>query len=104
MTSSTLGIQTTAGRTPAAILKPILYDGPVETLRLSIAKQGRGGKTMTVITGFTREARLMDPLVSELKKALGCGGTWRTGVVELQGDVRDRLRALLADRGFAVKG
>lgn len=76
----------------------------METLRLSISKQGRAGKTMTVIAGFTREKRLMDPLVSDLKKALGCGGTWRTGVVELQGDVRARLRALLAAQGYTVKG
>lgn len=76
----------------------------METIRLSIAKQGRAGKTVTMVAGFTREARLMDPLVSDLKKALGCGGTWRTGTVELQGDVRERLRSLLGDRGFTVKG
>lgn len=76
----------------------------METLRLSIAKQGRGGKTVTVVAGFTREKRLMDALVSDLKKALGCGGTWRTGVVELQGDVRDRLRPRLVAAGYTVKG
>ncbi len=76
----------------------------METLRLSIAKQGRAGKTVTEVAGFTREARLMDSLVSDLKKALGCGGTWRTGAMELQGDVRDRLRSLLKARGFTVKG
>jgi translation initiation factor 1 len=76
----------------------------VETLRIRISTQGRGGKTVTVVAGFTREARLMEALASDLKKALGCGGAWRTGILELQGDVRDRVRPLLVARGFTVKG
>ena len=76
----------------------------METLRLSISKQGRAGKTVTVIAGFTRDKRQMEPLVSDLKKRLGCGGTWEGSRVELQGDVRDRLRPVLAAQGFQVKG
>lgn len=76
----------------------------METLKLSIAKQGRAGKTVTVIRGFTRDKRQMEPLVSGLKKSLGCGGTFANGTVELQGDVRVRLRPLLTAQGFLVRG
>jgi len=76
----------------------------VETLRLRISKQGRGGKTVTVISGFTRHADELDALASDLKKACGTGGTIRGMELEIQGDARDRLRAKLSGLGFAVKG
>jgi translation initiation factor 1 len=76
----------------------------METLRMRISKQGRGGKTVTVVDGFTREKKLMDSLASGLKHHLGCGGTHRQGTIELQGDVRDRLRPLLTSQGYIVKG
>jgi translation initiation factor 1 len=76
----------------------------METLRLRLSTQGRAGKTVTSIEGFTRERTLMDRLASELKHALGCGGSWRAGTVELQGDVRDRVRPRLERMGFRVRG
>jgi translation initiation factor 1 (eIF-1/SUI1) len=56
------------------------------------------------VDGFTREKKLMDSLASGLKHHLGCGGTHRQGTIELQGDVRDRLRPLLTSQGYIVKG
>ena len=76
----------------------------METLRLKIEKQGRAGKTATLIEGFTREKRLMEALVSELKRKLGTGGSFKGRIVILQGDVRERLRPLLVQAGFTVKG
>jgi translation initiation factor 1 len=74
----------------------------VETLRLILAH--RAGKTVTVVSGFTRDRRLMDALASELKRALAVGGTCRQGVLELQGDERARVRPLLKARGFTLRG
>lgn len=76
----------------------------METLRLRIEKQGRAGKTATLIEGFTREKRLMAALVSDLKRKLGTGGSFKDQTVLLQGDVRERLRSLLVQAGFTVKG
>ena len=76
----------------------------METLRLRIEKQGRGGKTVTVVAGFTREKRLMEQLSSEVKRELATGGSFRKRTIYLQGDVRDRVRAFLIARGFKVKG
>ena len=74
----------------------------MENLRLSVAS--RAGKTVTLVSGFTRDRKLMDALASELKRALAVGGTWRQGTLELQGDERDRVRPLLKARGFTVRG
>ena len=71
---------------------------------MRIEKQGRGGKTVTVISGFTREKRLMANLASELKRHLGTGGTFTDGAIGLQGDVRERARVCLERMGFEVKG
>jgi translation initiation factor 1 len=76
----------------------------MEILRLRIEKQGRAGKTATLIEGFTREKQLMAALVSELKRKLGTGGSFAGGTVILQGDVRVRLRPLLTGQGFTVRG
>ena len=76
----------------------------METLRLKIEKQGHAGKTVTIIEGFTREKRLMKALVSNLKKELGTGGSFKDRTVLLQGDIREQLRPLLLKAGFTVKG
>jgi len=72
--------------------------------RLRIEKKGRGGKTVTVIDGLPRNDAFLAGLARDLKRACGAGGTVGEGAVEIQGDVRERVRALLAARGFLVKG
>ncbi len=75
---------------------------PVARLRLE--SKGRGGKSVTVVDGLPRNKAFVDELAHALKKALGTGGTALEGCVELQGDRRERLREILAERGFLVKG
>jgi translation initiation factor 1 len=72
--------------------------------KLRIEKQGRAGKCVTVIDGLPRNTDFLADLAGALKKACATGGTVRPGAVELAGDVRDRVRTLLAARGFQVKG
>jgi len=72
-------------------------------LRLRMEKR-QSGKTVTVAEGFTREKRLMERLTSDLKRRLATGGSFHGGVICLQGDVRDRVRPLLVEMGFVVKG
>jgi translation initiation factor 1 len=67
-------------------------------------KQGRGGKTVTVIFGLPNNAEFLKNLCSEMKKACGCGGATTDDGVELQGELRDRIRPLLQKKGFVVKG
>jgi translation initiation factor 1 len=71
---------------------------------LRLEKKGRGGKTVTVVAGLPRNAGFLAALASELKKACGTGGTAAEESVEIQGDQRERLRPLLAAKGWLVRG
>src|SRR5262245_8399862 len=72
--------------------------------KLRIEKAGRGGKTVTVIYDLPRNAAFLKELAQDLKRACGTGGAVGDGTVELQGDLRDRVRDALQKRGFVVKG
>ena len=84
--------------------EPVPASAAKVTAKLRIEKKGRGGREVTVIDGLPRNAPFLEALARDLKKACGTGGTVAEGCVELQGDRRERLRTLLAARGFAVKG
>jgi translation initiation factor 1 len=72
--------------------------------KLRMERTGRGGKTVTVIDGLPRNAAFLKELCQDLKRAAGSGGAVRDNGVELQGDLRDRVRDILVTRGFIVKG
>src|SRR4051812_6673479 len=72
--------------------------------RLRIETSGRGGKTVTVIYDLPRNPAFLKDLAGELKRSCGTGGSVTEDTVEIQGDHRARIRALLAARGWTVKG
>ena len=72
--------------------------------KLRIEKAGRGGKTVTVVYDLPRNAAFLKELAQDLKRACGTGGAVGDGTVELQGDLRDRVREALQKRGYVVKG
>lgn len=69
-------------------------------LTIRIEKR-RYDKPVTIVEGFDEGVDLPD-LASDLKRAVGAGGTVDDGRIEIQGDHRARLPDLLAERGFAV--
>ncbi len=71
---------------------------------LRLEKKGRGGKSVTVVAGLPRNRAFLAALAAELKRACGTGGTAADGCVEIQGEQRERLRPLLAAKGYTVKG
>ncbi|NJD91126.1 MAG: translation initiation factor Sui1 [Geobacter sp.] len=75
-------------------------DGVVRVRRES---KGRGGKTVTVITGVPLNDTAVKVLATELKKRCGTGGTVKDGVIEIQGDHRELLLAELTSRGYRAK-
>jgi len=82
-------------------------DAPVPArivAKLRVEKAGRGGKTVTVVFDLPRNAAFLEELARELKQACGTGGTIQDDAIEVQGDLRDRIRGLLLKRGFGVKG
>lgn len=72
--------------------------------KLRMEKKGRGGKTVTVVYGLPKNSAFLKDLCGELKRACGSGGTVAEDGVELQGDLRDRVRDVLTKKGFTVKG
>ena len=72
--------------------------------KLRMEKKGRGGKTVTVVDGLPRNAALLKALSQELKRVCGTGGAVADGAVELQGDLRERVREVLLTKGYIVKG
>lgn len=66
-------------------------------------RKGRGGKTATIIEGFTGTDDELKALATRLKQQLGVGGSARGGEILIQGDCRQRLREILA-KEFIVKG
>ncbi|MER0043797.1 MULTISPECIES: translation initiation factor Sui1 [unclassified Pseudomonas] len=65
--------------------------------------KGRGGKTVTTISGVSLAEEPLKELASVLKKRCGCGGSLKDGVIEIQGDHVDLLLAELLKRGFKAK-
>lgn len=103
---------TEAGRMCPACRRPVAQcvckkAGPVPSgdgiVRLHFETKGRGGKGVTVVRGLGLADAELTALGKKLKAACGVGGTAKDGVVELQGDHRDRVMALLQAQGLAVK-
>jgi translation initiation factor 1 len=72
--------------------------------KLRTEKKGRGGKTVTVVYGLPENDEFLKKLCQDLKRTCGTGGTVVEGGVELQGDLRERVRAALVAHGYVVKG
>jgi translation initiation factor 1 len=72
-------------------------------VRVSREKQGRGGKTVTVVRGLALDADALAALGKQLRAACGAGGTAGDGVLEVQGDHVERVLALLLQQGHAAK-
>jgi len=56
------------------------------------------GKSITVIEGITENAK---ELTSKLKSKLACGGTFKNGHIELQGEHRNRIKDMLKELGYS---
>ena len=72
--------------------------------KLRLEKKGRGGKTVTVVYGLPDNVEFKKALCAELKRACGCGGAPTDDGIELQGDLRDRVRTHLEKKDYIVKG
>jgi translation initiation factor 1 len=62
---------------------------------------GRGGKTVTLITGFVGIGLPeKESLAKKMRNACGCGGTVKDGDIEIQGDQREKIAQILTEAGF----
>ena len=71
-----------------------------EQQKITVAIEKRKfGKKYTVISGIKKEANINE-IFKALKSKFACGGTAKTGQIELQGDHKSRMKAALVDLGF----
>ncbi|MBU3016379.1 stress response translation initiation inhibitor YciH [Paraglaciecola agarilytica] len=72
-------------------------------IRIRRETKGRKGKGVTTLSGMDMDAAQIKALCSDLKKMCGTGGAVKDGVIEIQGDNRDKIKQALEKRGYTVK-
>ena len=72
-------------------------------VRVSLEKQGRGGKTVTIVRGLMLDAPALVSTGKQLRSACGAGGTTKDGVIEVQGAHVERVMAWLTQAGHRVR-
>jgi translation initiation factor 1 len=72
-------------------------------VRVSLDTKGRKGKGVTLIKGLTLDTLALAQLGKQLKTACGSGGTAKDGMIEIQGDHRERVIEALRKQGWVVK-
>lgn len=70
---------------------------------LFFKKEKRNGKTVTLVGEFHLTQNDAETTLKTLKKKLGCGGTLKDGWMEFQGELKEKLRALLLEENFRFK-
>jgi translation initiation factor 1 len=70
-------------------------------IRIGRQTAGRAGKGVSAISGIPLPGPQLEALCSELKRKCGSGGTVKNGVIEIQGDHRDRLVEELKRLGYS---
>ncbi|OOE88028.1 MULTISPECIES: stress response translation initiation inhibitor YciH [Salinivibrio] len=93
---------TETGRIKAEPEKPSRPKGD-GIVRIQRQTKGRKGKGVSLVTGLDLDDSALKLLAAELKKVCGCGGAVKEGVIEIQGDKRDTLKAHLEKKGHTVK-
>lgn len=72
-------------------------------VRIHRETKGRGGKGVTLIKGLALAEPDLKAMATRMKQLCGTGGTVKDGVIEIQGDNRDKLLAWLATQGIKAK-
>lgn len=74
-----------------------------QRLRVQLDKRNRGGKVVTLITGFRGMAGDLTALGKALRVRCGVGGAAKEGEIILQGDLRQRVADILDSEGYGVR-
>ena len=74
-----------------------------QRLTVTIDRRNRGGKQVTLVSGFVGTKEDLAALGKILKVKCGVGGSAKDGEITIQGDLRDKVTSLLKDLGYNAK-
>jgi len=74
-----------------------------QLLEAHFSNKGRGGKTVTVISGYKGNESELKSLAKLLKTKCGVGGSIKDGEIIIQGKYRDKIMTILQEEGYRVK-
>lgn len=85
---------------PENEIEPRLNDTFSGTVRIFIEKKKRGGKKASVIKGIVGESEAIKLLCNKIKKQCGVGGSYKDDEIVIQGDNREKIKAILVEEGL----
>lgn len=88
---------------PQAPVKMVSLPRQQQTAYLHRDKSGRGGKAVTLVKNLSLSDDDLKSLAKRLKQACGTGGTVKEGVIEIQGEQREKIAEVLRGLGYQVK-
>jgi translation initiation factor 1 len=76
---------------------------PQQNLKIQATRKGRGGKTVTEITGWQISVDALQQITKQLKNQCGTGGACKEESIEIQGDHRPKILEILTKLGYKCK-
>lgn len=74
-----------------------------QTVYLHRDSKGRGGKAVTLVKKLVLSEADLKELATKLKQVCGSGGTVKDGIIEIQGEHREKIAETLKTMGYKVK-
>jgi translation initiation factor 1 len=72
-------------------------------LKIEASRKGKGGKTVTIVSGFEVSPETLTSLTKTLKNQCGAGGAMKDNTIEIQGDHRQKLLEIVTKLGYKAK-